>query len=369
MVVRRDGEIVLAGCAGRLDPRILARVSPDGKFLGKYGSAAGFGCATDARLTRGGKILLAGYGPAGGCVVARLTADGTLDPSFSRDGLKPIRFARGRSFGFCPAMASGRDGRVVVLGADGRAPGGVYHFAVARLHPGGAFDRSFSGDGRTVGRFRRELKTADPRDIVIQPDGKIVVVGKAGTLAIARLTQQGELDRSFSFDGRRLVARGAIGGANAVAIEAGGKLVLAGEIFEGNSERSRRLAVFRLTPQGDLDYGFGDVGSFFGHVGAGVVHDTAASLTLQDDGRVLLAGTTLVAGASAKPDFGLIRLTPRGDLDDAFSGDGRVAIGFEGLSGPEGADFAERVTTLPDGRIVVVGVSEPGLSIARVEAE
>ncbi|HKG36465.1 MAG TPA: hypothetical protein VKA89_08520 [Solirubrobacterales bacterium] len=366
MVVRRDGGVILAGCAGRRDPRVLARVSPAGAFLGRFGSAPGFGCAADARLTRGGKILLAGYGPAGGCVVARLDGQGNLDRSFSGNGLKPIRFAGGRSFGFCPALASGRGGRVVVLGTDGRGPAGAYHFAVARLRPNGAFDRSFSDDGRTVGRFRRGGRTADPRDVAIQPDGKIVVVGKAGTFAIARLTERGRPDRSFSFDGRRLIARGAIGGANAVTVDANDRLVLVGEMFEGNSERFRRLAVFRLTRRGDLDYAFGDVGAFLGHVGADVVHDTGAAVAIDDDGRILVAGATQVSGASATPDFGLVRLTPQGAADDSFSGDGRVAIGFEGLSGPDGADFAERVATLPDGRIVVVGDSEPGLSIARV---
>jgi uncharacterized delta-60 repeat protein len=365
--VRRDGQILLAGCAGRRDPRILARVSAGGEFLGKTGSAAGFGCATDARLTRGGRIVLAGFGPKGGCVVARLTAEGALDPAFAGDGIKPIRFADGRPFSFCPAIAADRAGRVVVLGDDGRRPGGHYHFALARLSPGGAFDRSFSGDGRATGRFRREGRTAGPRDVTIQADRRIVVAGKAGTFAVARLTARGRPDRTFSFDGRRLIAPHAIGGANAVAVQPDGKLVVAGEVFEGNSERFRRLAVFRLTSRGDLDRSFGDAGRFYGHAGPGVVHDTAAAVALDGEGRILLAGASLAEEGS--PDFGVVRLTRDGAADETFSGDGHVAIGFEGLAGSDGGDYAERLSTARDGRILVVGISEPGLSIARVEAE
>jgi uncharacterized delta-60 repeat protein len=237
--------------------------------------------------------------------------------------------------------------------------------AAAPSHPG-TLDRSFSGDGRLTGRFRPGIRSAGPRDVAIGPDGKVVVAGKAHSFAVARYTRSGRPDRSFSFDGRRLIGPRAIGGANAVAIGPSGGLVVAGEVFQGNSERSRRLAVFRLTPRGDLHFGFGDAGRFYGPVGADVVHDTAAAVALQADGRVVLAGATQVAGGSA--DFGVIRLTRSGELDETFSGDGRVAIGFEGIDTPEGADFAERVA-VRDGRIVVVGISEPGLSIARLEGE
>jgi len=62
----------------------------------------------------------------------------------------------------------------------------------------GALDRSFGNRGTTV--FSLAASGRDQLyDLVVQPDGRIVVAGASGTgmFAVARLTPSGRLDPSF----------------------------------------------------------------------------------------------------------------------------------------------------------------------------
>jgi Domain of unknown function (DUF5122) beta-propeller len=64
------------------------------------------------------------------------------------------------------------------------------HFGVVRLKPNGAYDLTFSKDGRVVVNFQGGNDTA--RDVVLQDNGRIVVSGEGvdrgrRRFAVARL--------------------------------------------------------------------------------------------------------------------------------------------------------------------------------------
>jgi len=147
----------------------------DGKatvdFFGTSGSDSGYGMALQAD----GKILVTGevYNPTTGNVdfgVARFNANGSLDTSFDGDGKLTTRFAAvGSETSYDVAIQP--DGKFVVAGSasDGRT------FALARYNNNGSLDTSFSGDGLMTVDLGPGSDVA--RSVAIQADGHIVVGG------------------------------------------------------------------------------------------------------------------------------------------------------------------------------------------------
>jgi uncharacterized delta-60 repeat protein len=209
----------------------------------------------------------------------------------------------------------------------------------------GDLDPTFSGDGRQVSDFGAGPSAAS--DAVRQADGKIVAVGAAdGNFLVARYNLNGSLDTSFSGDGRAQTDFMGFDGATDVALQGNGKIVALG--FSTDNNGTARFALARYNPNGSLDTSFsGDgkqttvVGSF-GEAGA-------TGVAIQGDSKIVVVGNTN-AGGSHTSQFALARYNPNGSLDISFSGDGKQETGFEG-------DFAEAtaVALQTDGKIVAVG--------------
>ncbi len=277
-------------------------------------------------------------------------ADGDLDPTFGTGG-KLITDFGGRSDG-AAAMAIQADGKIVVVG-DSFA-GATSDFALARYNSNGTLDTTF-GTAAT-GKVTTDFGGVDqPRAVAIQPDGKIVVGGAAGApnlFALARYNPDGSLDPSFGSGGKvttSFAERGGQVGVNAVAIQPDGKIVAAG--FAGTSGSDRDHALARYNPDGTLDPTFGTGGkvitSFNGF-------DEAAAMALQADGKIVTAGFS--GPASGSFDFALARLNPDGSLDPTFGTGGKVIIDFGG----PGEEQGRSVAVQPDGKIVVAGISIVG---------
>ncbi len=199
--------------------------------------------------------------------------------------------------------------------------------------------------------------------VAIQKDGKIVVVGSAQNdttdvdFAIARLNTDGTLDTSFGSNGLRTIGID-LGGdlidrATAVAIQPDG-MILVGGSAQNDSENDYDFAVVRLTPTGDLDAGFDGDGrqTIAFDVAGGTFEDKASGLALDQLGRIVVVGS--VANQDAGDfDFGVARLLPNGSLDTEFNTVGSVVVGFD--RGGSNADFASAVVVDSQNRIVVAG--------------
>ena len=181
-----------------LSPRIaIARLGPGGaldRTFGKRGvklTNVGNGADTAYGVTRqpDGKLVVVGHVANGGKAdwgVLCYGANGRLDPTFHGDGIRILRF--GPDYEFAQASAVQSNARIVVVGRIRRSNND--QFGVVRLKANGSYDLSFSTDGRLAVDFDGGSDTA--RDVVLQANGKIVVVGEAtvgGTrrVAVARL--------------------------------------------------------------------------------------------------------------------------------------------------------------------------------------
>ena len=162
----------------------------------------------------------------------RYFADGSVDSSFGVSGKVRTDFG---DHGFDQARSAALlpDGRIVAAGFAATQNNVFQKFAVARYSSNGVLDTSFSQDGLTQVDFGSCCQSANK--ILLQSDGKIVIVGFANTessdsdFLLARLTSRGSLDQSFGIGGKVRTSFGDLnGGANGAAFQADGKIVAVG---------------------------------------------------------------------------------------------------------------------------------------------
>ncbi|MEW6476657.1 MAG: hypothetical protein AB1679_30720 [Actinomycetota bacterium] len=99
---------------------------------------------------------------------------------------------------------------------------------------------------------------------------------------------------------------------------------------------------------GTVDVSFGVDGALRTNLGG--TYDWAYATAIQPDGRILAAG---VSEAKGTYDFAVARYTSTKDLDPTFGKDGVVLTDFEGSY-----DWAYALALLPNGKILVAGVSD-----------
>ena len=128
--------------------------------------------------------------------------------------------------------------------------------------------------------------------------------------------------------------------AIAVAITAAMSLVAAG---------ARPVAAAQPPESsGPLDEMFGFGGGFV-TTSIGVIRDDARAVAVQPDGKIVAAGSTLIAVGSHISDFAIVRYNANGTVDTEFGNDGRVVTSVGG--------FGEATSLMlqPDGSIVAAG--------------
>ena len=209
--------------------------------------------------TPSGKVVLAGQG-AHGIVVARLTAAGALDRSFSANGYTRI----GASMDGPTALALDSQGRIVLLGLHDQSTRRHLRFdtLVFRINPRGGLDTGFGAGGvKTFDLAPDEFSdalTVDAKDRPVFTGGRIE---KSDKTYVVRLTAaKGHLDDSFGTAGITRVGFGATTSSFGSAIGVSNGSITVGNVVLAATTTSDPLAAFRLTPTGQLDPTFGTAG-------------------------------------------------------------------------------------------------------------
>ncbi|HVK12342.1 MAG TPA: hypothetical protein VM597_26550, partial [Gemmataceae bacterium] len=292
VAIQPDGRIVIAGYtdAGGDNDFAIVRLTADGQLDNTFSTdgkvTIGFG--DDDRAARvildGTNIVVVGSWDGGSAhfALVRLTADGSLDNSFSTDGKQTVTFG---AADFATSVAL-QNGKYVVAGYTDAS--GSDQFAVTRLNADGSLDNTFSGDGKQTIDFGINAERAT----AVAIDGaNIVVVGSivsaaSSNFGIARLTADGSLDNSFSFDGKQSVTFGSADYATSVVIQGDGRIVVGGYTdFLGDND----FAVARLEADGSFDDTFNGIGKAAADFPG---EQQAFALALQPDGRIVMAGST-----------------------------------------------------------------------------
>lgn len=349
VAAQADGKLLVAGYHedGASTNMVVLRVNADGTLDQSFGTADdgtengivnislgdGNDIARDIAVQADGKIVIAGDSVtadgSANIIVARLNADGSVDDSFgqSEDGTPNgfVATSLGNGDDKANALVLQADGKIVVAG-NRIAEDGSSNIIVARYDASGVPDAGFgtSGDdGTPEGFVNISLGEGDDmaRDVAVQADGKIAIAGDSVTadgssnFILARLNADGTPDESFGVaeDGtpNGFVSTSLGEGndiASGLAVQADGRLVVAGYHQEGDSTN---IAIARYETDGALDQSFGtaDDGTENGivNISLGNGDDMANAVALQGDKLIVAAGTTTASDGSK--NIAVLRLT------------------------------------------------------------
>ena len=349
--------------AGELDLSFSGNGKQNRHFKGGDNYAGDVALQADGKIVEVGQVLRPSGLQPSKIALLRLNTNGTLDTTFRRDGQATIDFTHHDD---AQAVVIQPDGKIVVAG---RAAGHGGRFLLVRFRPNGHLDKTFSGDGAAFTDFTKGDDIAFA--VALQGDGKIVVAGAArgfsaaASFAIARYNPDGTLDRSFSTDGRvRTNFTTLDDQAHDVAIQSDGKIVTAGGAAMFVQTAESGFAFARYTTDGTLDSSFDGDGKQTLDFGGQI--DWADGVAIQGDGKIVAAGT-----GGANGDFALARLEIDGTPDAGFGSVGKVLTHFPGGFSGDFAGAFGGLALQADGKIVAAGTAQGFLrfALARYETD
>lgn len=334
VAIQFNGKIVVVGTTGTGNAAnaALARYNDDGSLDNTFGTGGRVVTPFSAALADGlsavaiqddGKIVVAGSATINrgaysdsDFLVARYNVNGSLDNTFwpIGGGYRFINFGTD-PIGGRNTLDSARDlaiqrndDRIVVVGRTARNPNPPNPFppiadhsdlALARLLPSGTLDPAFGAGGIRVQNLSALVQgySEVANGVVIQDDGKIVVVGDLGrpymgqdNAFVLRYTNVGILDPTFSGDG--IVSFDfadiappaiAVSIGNDVALDCEGNIVVVGRT-------DSKVGLARFTQTGILDPTFGMGGRVTTDTGPGA--DSASAVAIQPNTRIVAVGTS-----------------------------------------------------------------------------
>jgi uncharacterized delta-60 repeat protein len=355
-----DFIVALYNANGSLDKRFGKNGKITTDFFRNVDSISAIAIQPDGRIIVAGFAQLAGSGGNPRVfALARYRSDGSPDTSFGNGGALTTSF--GGNFAAASAVMLQPDGKIIVAGTvdfNPDVPGSGLDFALARYNPSGTLDGSFGKGGKVVFDFFGSFDQAN--GAVLQPDGKIIVVGSASYdsfnrdigFALARFNTDGSTDFGFGSGGKQITDFfGAGAKANGIVLQPDGKFVVAGTASDSATRPvATDVALARYNSDGSLDSGFGSGGQT-----AIPFSDSATeqgnALALSPDGKIIVAGAAFKTFA-APPDFALVRYNSDGSLDTGFGSGGTMTTDVAG-----GTDVAQAIAIQSDGKVVAAGRS------------
>jgi uncharacterized delta-60 repeat protein len=316
VAVQPDGNVLIGGkfttFNGKPIQRIV-RLNADGSVDGYFapnlsGTVHAIALQADGKILVGGDGMQPGHGARR---VMRLNADGSVDNNFKL----AVNYN-----GEVRAIQIQPDGKILVSGSFTRVRNQNQN-RIVRLNADGTLDGSFKIGGGATGIVS---------GLALQPDGKILAVGKITSFdnrpfgGLVRLMPDGSVDESFK------CGAGDRAEVYAVNVLADGKILIGGNFTSFNGVAVNRIA--RLNPDGTVDTSF--------NPGAGP-DDDIIGFAVQPDGKIVIGGDfTHVQGSLRNR---IARLEADGSLDKSFV--------------PEtGADNAVwRIALQADGKVMIVG--------------
>lgn len=328
--------------------------------------------------------------------------DDIYDNHFSRDGRETIATA-GAVEDRADALAVQSDGKILTLGTQSSDSAQPAPLNLTRFFPNGTLDSRFGAGGKvSLAQPAGDPSAEVAYDVVVLPNGKILATANvAASLAVARFNVDGSLDDNFGDNGVASLTSNSLARVHggAFVVQPDGKIVMVGI---GDDGATSRLVLARFladgTPVQDLivttvladassnapvDLALtanglyvvaashlgkgivarfrspGDLNTTFAENGVKVIDfgssrtDMLTSVVVDSKGRILVGGTT---AAGAEPaEFALARLLPVGGVYDAtFAGDGQLTGSFDASGG---SSRLHDVQLDANHRIVIVGDS------------
>lgn len=345
-----------------------------------------------------GKIIVAGYKDiyvpynqsyvpgAKDFALARYNTDGSLDTSFGTGG--KVFTDLGTAEDYIIDIAIQSDGKIVVAGSIATyctVPSCTVQWkkiAVVRYNVDGSLDSTFGTKGVVITALG---DYSAPTAVSLQADGKILVGGTYGvnttyavTGAILRYNSNGTLDSSFGVNGVSAINLSkyfdSLGNNSAfnitdLALQTDGKIVAAGSATTNyqsvSGYNNEAFVAVRYTANGALDTSFNTTGvaiTLLSTSSTFTTSDRANSVAIQNDGKIVLGGSTGASYLNSTTHFALTRYNSNGSLDATFGSGGKTitALGFGGMA------YSSGMKLQSDGKIVMVGTANESVRVSGV---
>jgi uncharacterized delta-60 repeat protein len=228
----------------------------DGKVRYKFdqrNKANVFALQSDGKIVCAGVQAPSNAGSQQRACVSRFNSDGSPDSSFNLSGTHPIMNASG-NFGSVHVM---EDGRILGIGYLGSGLGA----AVVRFKPDGTLDSTFSSDG--IAHYNPNGGFFDSATGHLLPNGKIIITAWSSLtdwrFTAIQVDSTGTLDSSYANNG---LYYDAVLPSTPFSVIVSSVVDESGNLFMSGSLDNTNVYVLKLNPLGVVDSSFGLNGIF-----------------------------------------------------------------------------------------------------------
>lgn len=287
-----------------------------------------------------GKFIIVGSDQGAG-LIARLNEDGTLDTSFAGTGIHRPNISADFDDVVTDVVIQ-PDGKILVSGISATAGNYAYYTPwFLRYNPDGTFDPSFLMQGTSTFSWHEGYANNRKIRLLLQSTGKFLAFNRSDSysLYLVRYNSNGTRDTSFANVNFSATYASPLAG---VVLQPDDKILILDNTSESSLDTNIRLR--RYTSDGVLDMTFDGDGTVLTDISFGS-DDYSASIAVQPDGKILIAGSNSIRWGSyfSGNRFMLARYNSNGSLD------GKMLTGFIKN------DYARAIAVQPDGKIVLAG--------------
>ncbi|WP_298392286.1 T9SS type A sorting domain-containing protein [Flavobacterium sp.] len=284
-----------------------------------------------------------------------------LDTNFGINGIANNHFSTSRSSDVILAAAIQPDGKIIYVG---KGINENYSF-IARHNNDGSYDTSFNTFG-----FRTSVGKGF-NSVLIQNDGKILVGivydGYSDFDNVRRFNSDGSLDTTFGINGSvKIVESNSLFNTKSFSLQDDGKIVLNGinySPYSGGNTAGNKIEVVRLNSNGSLDATFDTDGKKI--IPIATFNDESYASIIQNDGKILVTGRSKYSSNQNSYDIITIRLNENGALDNTFGNNGISR--FHSSTNSNG--IARSITIQSDNKILIAGLQNSYLTILRYNVD
>lgn len=280
-------------------------------------------------------------------LVCKFTPEGKIDSSFNNKGFVAFNF-NNSNVNILTTVKLCDDNSILLMGYTHN--GSNNDFAIAKLDENGFFKSEFGNNGKVV--YDLTNGTDNCYGATIQKDGKILLVGHSGlsrysASSLIRIFPTGELDKTFGENGVVFLnTTGVNEYGTTIGLQNDEKILVC-------TMSKRGLIVSRLIQTGAYDSAFSNNGVLIVDSLLNVVND----LIVLPDNKLIVIGS-IISNIDVS-NFGLVKITETGLLDNSFGKNGLLETSLENFSNATSGKLQK------NNKLVVVGSTYSNQKISK----
>ena len=283
--------------------------------------------------------------------VLRINPDGTLDPSFTQQGVLQGTFTQLTLGDVEVQSAIDQEGRIIIFSSNASSELiADQNLVVARLNPNGTLDTSFGNGGNVfvpLSSFGFS-GISTPLDVEITSDNQIAIGAQVflpqESVAIVNIAENGSLDSSFGNGGVFVTEVDTFIELLQFQLDSQDRIVISGDASVSEAAFIIRPLLIRATADGQLDTSFGvdgmlllDPDDSIASQGVdtdpmfGFLNLTANGLAIDESDNILVASSADSTDPDSDSDLAIFqRVLSSGQLDTSFGIGGTSVLTSQG---------------------------------------